>query len=62
MRREELPDAVEFAAREARRYLAGLDERDVRSDTVDESLAAFGGTLPEQGDGALAALAALAQD
>ena len=60
MRREELQPALELAAREAAHYLAGVDERPVRSQRVEEALEAFGGSLPEQGDGALAALAELA--
>ena len=60
MRREEFEPALELAAREAVRYLAEVDERPVRSQRVEEALEAFGGSLPEEGDGALAALAELA--
>ncbi|MGH3093670.1 MAG: aspartate aminotransferase family protein, partial [Gaiellaceae bacterium] len=62
MRREEFEPALELAAREAVRYLAEVDERPVRSQRVEEALEAFGGPLPEEGDGALAALAELADE
>lgn len=60
MKREEFEPALELAAREAVRYLSAVDDRPVRSQRVEEALATFGGPLPEEGDGALAALAELA--
>ncbi|HEX2045882.1 MAG TPA: aspartate aminotransferase family protein [Gaiellaceae bacterium] len=62
MNREELAPALELAAREALRYLDSLDERPVRGADVDAALEPFGGPLPEEGMGALEALAALAGD
>jgi glutamate/tyrosine decarboxylase-like PLP-dependent enzyme len=62
VRREEFEPALELAAREAVRYLAEVDERPVRSQRFEEALEAFGGSLPEEGDGALAALAELADE
>ena len=51
-RRDEEADALAFAVDEARRYLAGLDEAPVLASREQR----FGGRLPEEGDGALAAL------
>jgi glutamate/tyrosine decarboxylase-like PLP-dependent enzyme len=60
--REELAPALELAVREALRYLESLDERPVRAGDIDVALESFGGPLPEEGVGALEALAALAGD
>jgi glutamate/tyrosine decarboxylase-like PLP-dependent enzyme len=62
VKREELEPALELAAREAVRYLAELDARPVRSQRLEEALGSFGGSLPDEGDGALAALAELAEE
>src|SRR5215211_4806037 len=53
-RRDELEDALELAAREARAYLAGLPGDDVQPPDPAGALDGLGGELPEQGDGALA--------
>jgi glutamate/tyrosine decarboxylase-like PLP-dependent enzyme len=53
---DETLEALGFAADAARDYLAALDESPVRGTGVEH----FGGSLPEHGDGALAALADLA--
>jgi glutamate/tyrosine decarboxylase-like PLP-dependent enzyme len=57
--RAELDDVVRLAAEAATRYLAGVDERPVRPERADETATAFGGSLPEEGNGALAALGEL---
>ena len=51
-RRDEEKDVLAFAADEARRYLAALDESPVLASREQR----FGGRLPEEGEGALAAL------
>ena len=56
MIRDDTAEALRFAADAAREYLAGLDDASVRSDGVEH----FGGSLPDDGDGALAALSELA--
>ena len=55
----EAEQALALVAERARDYVAGLDERPVRSETVEEDAASFAGPLPEEGDGTLAALTAL---
>jgi hypothetical protein len=59
-RADELPDVLTFVAEESRRYLDGIDERPVRDHDADEVALRFGGSLSEQGVGALEALAELA--
>ena len=54
--RDELEEVLRLAHDEARRYLASLDERPVRSAGVDAATASFQRPLPEQGSGAAAAL------
>lgn len=54
--RQELAAVLELVAGEAREYLAGLDERLVRSPRAGEAARAFRGRLPERGAGAAAAL------
>lgn len=60
-----LPDRSEFAevlekvTEEARSFLAAIDERTVRLKTADRAARTFGGSLPESGSGAVAALAEL---
>jgi len=61
MKRDEVGPALELAAREARRYLATLDERPARSADSDDVAAGFTGSLPERGDGAVRALAELVE-
>jgi glutamate/tyrosine decarboxylase-like PLP-dependent enzyme len=56
MRREETERALELAAEAARDYLAGVDERLVRSPSSDDTAHGFGGALPDEGAGALAAV------
>src|SRR4029453_13663335 len=55
----EAEQALALVAERARGYGGGLAERPVRSETVEEDAASFGGPLPEEGDGTLAALTAL---
>ena len=49
-------DALRYIADEAARFLRSLDDRPVRTPRVDEALGRFGGGLPEEGVGAMAAL------
>jgi glutamate/tyrosine decarboxylase-like PLP-dependent enzyme len=56
VRREETERALELAAQAARDYLAGVDDRFVRSPDADEAALGYGGSLPEEGVGALAAV------
>jgi glutamate/tyrosine decarboxylase-like PLP-dependent enzyme len=60
-RRDELEGALELAAREARAYLAGLDGDPAQPPGFENGLDGLSGTLPERGDGALAALTELAR-
>jgi glutamate/tyrosine decarboxylase-like PLP-dependent enzyme len=52
----ELAEALALVHEEARRYLSGLNERPVRAPGANDAALGFGGRLPEDGDGALAAL------
>ena len=54
--RDETAAAAAFAYEQAGEYLAGLDERPVLPQGVDDAVARFGGPFPEQGSGAVAAL------
>jgi glutamate/tyrosine decarboxylase-like PLP-dependent enzyme len=56
VRREETELVLETAAHAAREYLASVDERLVRSPEADETAHGFGGSLPEEGVGALGAV------
>ena len=56
MRREETERALDLAAEAARDYLAGVDERLVRSPSADNAAHGFGGSLPEEGAGVLEAV------
>ena len=53
-------EAVQVAASAATDYLAALDGLPVRHPDAEEAAALFGGHLPDEGDGALAALRELA--
>jgi glutamate/tyrosine decarboxylase-like PLP-dependent enzyme len=53
---EELDAVVAFVADAARKYLDGIGERPVRDPGAEEAAASFGGPLPEDGTGAVAAL------
>jgi glutamate/tyrosine decarboxylase-like PLP-dependent enzyme len=59
--REEADEALAYAVREAKRYLAALDESPVLGEGAAEAAAGFAGALPETGDGALAALTELVE-
>jgi glutamate/tyrosine decarboxylase-like PLP-dependent enzyme len=61
VRADEIDGVLELAAREARDYLATLEDRAVRSAAADETARDFSGSLPEEGAGALAALEELAR-
>ncbi len=53
-------EAVQLAARRATEYLDSLDAAPVRHPDSDSVLETFAGALPEEGDGAMAALGELA--
>jgi glutamate/tyrosine decarboxylase-like PLP-dependent enzyme len=57
--RAELEEALELASREAARYLGDLGSRRVLDPQAEEALADWGGSLPDDGDGALRALGEL---
>src|SRR6266550_36021 len=54
--------ALERVAAEAHEYLATLAEQPVRSAASDEAAARFGGSLPDEGAGSLAAIEELLRD
>ncbi|TMK72674.1 MAG: aspartate aminotransferase family protein [Actinobacteria bacterium] len=60
-RRAELDRALEVAAAEARSFLAGLDEDPVELPGTEDEVLSIGGELPEEGEGAPAAIAELAR-
>jgi glutamate/tyrosine decarboxylase-like PLP-dependent enzyme len=60
--RDEIPEVLDYVERAAHRFLEGLDEDPVRLKNADEAAEAFGGLLPEEGDGALAAVRELVDD
>ena len=60
--RQELEAVIALIANAARDYLAGLDRRPVISARVDAANAALQSALPQQGDGALAALGLLMRE
>jgi glutamate/tyrosine decarboxylase-like PLP-dependent enzyme len=55
-RSDEIPEVLQLVAKEAESYLATIDDLPVRDPSAEAVAASFGGKLPEQGDGALAAL------
>ncbi len=57
--RHEIEEALAFIADEAMRYLATLDAQPVRLPNAEAAADSFAGPLPEEGEGALEALAAL---
>jgi glutamate/tyrosine decarboxylase-like PLP-dependent enzyme len=57
----ELDDALAYAVREARRYLAELGEAPVLPEGASAAADRFAGPLPDEGDGALAALTELVE-
>jgi glutamate/tyrosine decarboxylase-like PLP-dependent enzyme len=59
--REELAEVLDLVVREAREYLAGVDERPVRSPRAAAASRAFRRPLPEHGAGAPAALRELVE-
>ena len=60
--KDESVGAAELVHAWAADYLAGLDERPVRAPGADEAAARFTGPLPEEGDGALAAVQELLEE
>jgi glutamate/tyrosine decarboxylase-like PLP-dependent enzyme len=60
--RDTMPSALSAAVEAARTYLEKLDGLPARSPRADEAAAHFGGPLPEEGDGSLAALALLTEE
>ncbi len=61
-RRDDLEAALDLAHRTALEYLAGLDDASVHRASADDAAERFEGSLPESGEGALAALGRLATD
>ena len=59
--RDELDQALAYAVREATRYLGELDESPVLPAGASDAADALAGALPEDGDGALAALTELVE-
>jgi glutamate/tyrosine decarboxylase-like PLP-dependent enzyme len=59
---DETEDALAYVAQATNSYLAGLQDDPVRAPSAFDAAARFGGNLPENGDGALAALKALVED
>ncbi len=59
--RDEADEALAYAIREARRYLAELGESAVLPEGATEAAEHFAGGLPDAGDGALAALTELVE-
>ena len=60
--RGELDDALDLVAAEAKRYLGGIEELPLRAPNADEAADGFARPLPEEGDGALAALRTLVEE
>jgi glutamate/tyrosine decarboxylase-like PLP-dependent enzyme len=58
----EIPEVLKLVANEAEAFLERLDDRAVRTEYAEKVLDAFGGPLPEEGDGALEAVRLLAQE
>jgi glutamate/tyrosine decarboxylase-like PLP-dependent enzyme len=54
--RDELSESLSFAAKSASDYLDGIGDERVLAPDATQELEAWGGSLPEDGDGALAAL------
>lgn len=59
---DEFRQALSLAAEEALRYMETIAEQPVRPKGADEAAMRFGGPLPEEGDGATAAIRALLDD
>ena len=60
--RDTMQSALTAAVDAARAYMERLDGLPARSPRADEAAAHFGGALPEEGDGSLAALALLTEE
>jgi glutamate/tyrosine decarboxylase-like PLP-dependent enzyme len=60
--RDTMQSALSAAVDAARTYMERLDTLPARSARADEAAAHFGGSLPDQGDGSLAALALLMEE
>jgi glutamate/tyrosine decarboxylase-like PLP-dependent enzyme len=58
----EVDAALDLIAAEAKRYLAGVGERPLRTQNADEAADSFQGSLPEEGGGALEPLRKLVED
>jgi glutamate/tyrosine decarboxylase-like PLP-dependent enzyme len=58
--KEQLTEALEVAANEARRYLEGIDSAHVLDPGAEETIRTWGDPMPEDGDGTLAAVNELA--
>jgi Pyridoxal-dependent decarboxylase conserved domain len=62
VKRVELEETLALAVSAAKGFLAAVDEQPVRRAGADEAAARLGGPLPDDGDGALAALQSLVDD
>ncbi|HYM63617.1 MAG TPA: pyridoxal-dependent decarboxylase, partial [Gaiellaceae bacterium] len=62
MHPSELDDVLSLVTAEARRYLEGLDERPLLTAGSEAAARSLGGPLPEEGEGALAALKELLEE
>ncbi len=59
--KDELTEALDLAAGAARRYLADLDSHPVLDPAAEEAIHGWSDPMPEDGDGALAAIGELAE-
>ena len=58
--KDQLAEALDVAATEARRYLEAIDGARVLDPSAEETIGTWSDPMPEQGDGTLAAVAELA--
>ncbi|MDQ2935712.1 MAG: pyridoxal-dependent decarboxylase [Chloroflexota bacterium] len=58
--KDQLTEALEIAASEARRYLEGIDSEPVLLPGTEETIGSWSDPMPEHGDGTLAAVSELA--
>ena len=58
----EIPEVLKLVANEAEAFLERLDDRAVRPELAEKGLDAFGGPLPEEGEGALEAVRLLSRE
>src|SRR5256885_12784258 len=58
--KDELSEALELAANEARRYLEGIESDPVLRPGTEDAIGIWNDPMPEEGDGTLATIAELA--